>query len=160
MVARPEFIEAVEEALQRRGRTVVRIQGRSMYPMIRNGSCVEVQPTAYDELRIGDLVVFTDGRGLVCHRLIKKAHRLCILKGDTNLWADPPVAWTQVLGRVTRLIENEGDDGLRIHPIDTPEYCRQAALRARFSYPLSLYYTLLHTLGGCRWWARSKKNSE
>lgn len=156
MVAKPEFIEAVEEALQRRGRTVVRIQGRSMYPMIRNGSCVEVQPTAYDELRIGDLVVFSDGRGLVCHRLIKKSHRLCILKGDTNLWADPPVAWSQVLGRVTRLVDSD----LRIHPIDTPEHHRRAALCARFTYPMALYYTLLHAFGGCRWWSRNRKNSQ
>lgn len=138
------------EALQRRGRTVVRVRGRSMYPMLRNGMRVEVQPTAYDELTIGDLVVFCDGRGIVCHRLIRKANRLCFLKGDTNLWADPPVIWCQVLGRVTCVI----DDSFRIHPIDTPVYRRRAACLARFTYPYALYYNILHTLGHCRWWAR------
>jgi hypothetical protein len=154
MVAKPDFTGAVEEALQRRGRTVVRIQGRSMYPILRHGMCVEVQPTTYDELRIGDLVVFTDGRGIVCHRLLKKSNQLCTLKGDTNLWADPPVVWSQVLGRVTRIVDND----LRIHPIDTPEYHRRAVRCARFSYLFSLYYTALHALGGCRWWSKQDRD--
>ncbi len=150
MAANPEFTEAVIEALQRRGRTVVRVQGRSMYPILRNGMRIEVQPVAYDELQPGDLVVFYDGRGIVCHRLIRKAHRLCYLKGDTNLWTDPPVVWSQVLGRVTRIV----DDEFRIHSIDTPRNRRRAAFLARFSYPYALYFNLLHALGRCRWWSR------
>ncbi len=150
MAANPDFTAAVLDALQRRGRTVVRVQGRSMYPALRNGTQVEVQPVAYDELEIGDLVVFTDGRGIVCHRLLRKAHRLCTLKGDTNLWADPPVIWPQVLGRVTRLI----DSNLRIRPLDTPRQRRRARWLARFSYPYALYFNLLRAFGRCRWWAR------
>ncbi|HZO87610.1 MAG TPA: S24/S26 family peptidase [Chthonomonadaceae bacterium] len=150
MAANPDFTEAVLEALRRRGRTVVRVQGRSMYPTLRNGTRVEVQPVAYDELAVGDLVVFYDGRGIVCHRLIRKAHRLCYLKGDTNLWADPPVVWSQVLGRVTRLI----DPQFRIRSLDTPRQRCLAALLARFSYPYALYFHLLRLLGRCRWWSR------
>jgi len=150
VAANPEFAEAVMEALRRRGRTVVRVQGRSMYPVLRNGARVEIQPVAYDELAIGDLVVFCDGRGIVCHRLIAKKHRLCYLKGDTNLWADPPVIWPQVLGRVTRLIDAE----FRIRSLDTPRQRKRAALLARFSYPYAIYFNLLRYLGRCRWWAR------
>jgi hypothetical protein len=150
MAANPEFAEAVMDALRRRGRTVVRVQGRSMFPILRNGMRVEVQPVAFDELRVGDLVVFYDGRGIVCHRLLRRANRLCYLKGDTNLWADPPVVWSQVLGRVNRLI----DDDFRIHAIDTPRHRRRAALLARFSYLYAVYFNLLHALGRCRWWAR------
>ena len=144
------------DALRRRGRTVVRVQGRSMYPILRNGTRVEVQPVAFDELEKGDLVVFYDGRGIVCHRLLRKANRLCYLKGDTNLWADPPVIWSQVLGRVTRLIDPE----YRIHPLDTPRNRRRAVLLARFSYPYALYYNLLYALGRCRWWARGIELSD
>lgn len=150
MAANPDFAGAVIEALQRRGRTVVRVQGRSMYPTLRNGTRIEVQPVAYDELAVGDLVVFYDGRGIVCHRLLKKAGRLCHLKGDTNLWADPPVVWSQVLGRVTRVV----DEDFRIHAIDTPRHRRRALLVARFSYVYALYYNFLHATGRCRWWAR------
>jgi signal peptidase I len=148
--AEPKFADAVVEALQRRGRTVVRVQGRSMYPTLRNGVRIVVHPVAYDELKTGDLVVVHDGRGIVCHRLIRKAHKLCYLKGDTNLWADPPVIWAQVLGRVTSLV----DDAFCIQPIDTPRHRRRAALLARLSYPYAAYFHLLHALGRCRWWSR------
>src|SRR5947207_15638009 len=107
MVAIAQYADAVVEALQRRGRTIVRVQGRSMFPALCNGMRLEVQPVAYDELKIGDLVVYHDGRGIICHRLIAKRLRLCYLKGDTNLWADPPVIWAQVLGRVTRVVDDK-----------------------------------------------------
>lgn len=150
MSARLDYAGEVIEALRHRGRTTIRVYGRSMYPTLRHGMRIVVQPTAYDELRIGDLVVFFDGRGIVCHRLVRKAQRLCFLKGDTNLWADPPVVWSQVLGRVTHRI----DDEFRILAIDTPVYRRQARRYARFSYFYALYYTLLHSAGRCRWWSR------
>jgi len=156
MAANPDFTAAVLEALQRRGRTVVRVCGRSMYPMLQNGMRVEVYPVAYDELRIGDLVVFHNGRSIVCHRLIRKVDRLLYTKGDTNLWADPPVIWAQVLGRVTRIV----DHNFRIYPIDTPRYRRRAAILARFSYPYAAYFNLLHALGRCRWWTRGIEWSE
>ncbi len=150
MAAKHDFTDAVREALSRRGRTVVAVHGRSMYPSLRHGTRVEVQPVAYDELQTGDLIVFTNGRVLICHRLIRKTRRLCFLKGDTNLWMDPPVIWAQVLGRVTRVI----DDDLHIHDIDTRRKRRIATLLARLSYPYAIYYNLLHFLGGCRWWSR------
>ena len=146
----PDFARAVQETLQRRGRAVVRVGGRSMYPILRNGARVEVQPVAYDELQSGDLIVFTDGRGIVCHRLIRRSRRLCYLKGDTNLWMDAPVVWSQILGRVTRVIDEE----YRIHPIETPRHRRRAALLARFSYFYALYFHLLHFAGRCSWWQR------
>lgn len=150
MSARPDYAEDVIDALRRRGRTTIRVYGRSMYPTLRHGMRIVVQPAAYDELMIGDLVVFYDGRGIVCHRLLRKAQRLCYLKGDTNLWSDPPVVWSQVLGRVTHLI----DDDFRILPFDTPARRRRARWHARLSYFYALYYTLLHSLGRCRWWSR------
>jgi hypothetical protein len=110
---------------------------------------LEVQPAAYEELRAGDLVVYYDGSGIICHRLIRKVDRLCLLKGDTNLFADPPVIWPQVLGRVTRII----DDDLRIHVLDSARARRQGALRARFSYLYALYLNALHVVGRCRWWS-------
>ncbi len=150
MVSRPETLDAVKEALTRRGRTVVAVQGRSMFPTLKHGTRVEVHPVAFDELRIGDLVVFSNGRTLICHRLIRKTRRLCFLKGDTNLWTDPPVIWGQVLGRVTRVIHED----LRIQSIDAPHQRLLAALLAHLSYPYAIYYNALHYFGACRWWAK------
>lgn len=140
-----------------------------MYPVLRHGVQVIVEPVAYDELTIGDMVVFYDGRGLVCHRLLRKANRRCYLKGDTNTWADPPVAWSQVLGRVTHIlasdtkynnIENSDikEKQKRTNPsaircIDIDSQRHRAVFIARFSYLYALYYNLLHAFGRCRWWA-------
>ncbi len=148
MVASAQCVTAVSQALKRRGRTIVRVHGRSMYPTLRNGVRLEVQPVAYDELRIGDLVVYHDGCGIICHRLIRRADRLCYLKGDTNLFADPPVIWAQVLGRVTRIIDGD----LTIHSIDSAGARRRGALLARFSYAYAFYLNTLHAFGKCRWW--------
>ena len=150
MVASARPAELVVEALHKRGRTIVRVRGRSMFPSLHHGMRLEVQPVAYDELKVGDLVVYHDGRGVICHRLIDKRMRLCYLKGDTNLWADPPVIWAQVIGRVTRVV----DKSLHLHSLDTPRSRRRGTLLARFSYAYSLYFNLLHALGRCHWWSR------
>lgn len=149
MAASAQHADVVSKALQGRGRTILRVHGRSMYPALRNGVRLEVQPVAYDELKRGDLVVFNNGNGIICHRLINKARRLCYLKGDTNLFSDPPVVWSQVLGRVTRVI----DDDLHIHSLDTPRERRRSAVLARCSYLYALYFNALHVLGRCRWWS-------
>ncbi len=150
MVAKVQYAEIVTQALVRRGRTVVRVFGRSMYPTLKNGMRVEVQPVEYDELRVGDIVVFNSGNGIICHRLLKKSNRLCHLKGDTNLHSDHPVIWAQVIGKVTRIV----DDNWRIFQLDTLSFRRKGALLARFSYLYALYYNLLHFAGRCSWWSR------
>lgn len=165
MAADPYSTYLVSEALRRRGRTRVRIEGHSMYPILRDGMQVIVEPVAYDELMVGDMVVFYDGRGLICHRLLKKrksrdnqrGDRHCYLKGDTNTRADPPVSWTQVLGRVTHIIA-DGDKADR-HPatlygeiyLDIARHRRRAHLIARFSYLYACYYHILHAFGRCQW---------
>ena len=160
MAANPDYTRSVVEALHQRGRTHIRIQGRSMYPVLRHGDQVIVEPVVYDELARGDMIVFYDKRGIVCHRLLRKRQRQCHLKGDTNIRTDPPIGWSQVLGRVTHVVENDG----AIRSIDLDPQRRHAAFVARFSYFYGLYYNLMHSLGHCRWWARptlpSKKDSE
>ena len=148
MTAVPDTARTVVEALRLHGRTVVRIHGRSMYPALRNGERVLVSPVAYDELVVGDLIVFHDGRGIICHRLIRKANHLLYMKGDTNLWADPPVLWSQALGRVTSTVDHD----LRLRALDTPRQQRRAILLAHGSYLVALYFHFLHFIGRCRWW--------
>lgn len=116
-----------------------------MQPAIPDGAYVEVRPVAFDELRIGDIVVFRYAGDVFCHRLIKKVGRRCILKGDTLLYADPPVVWEQVIGRVTTMIDNNA----RLIPLDSPGYRRRAALRARLTYLYALAYHARRTF--VRW---------
>jgi len=147
-VRSPETAHTVVEALRLHGRTVLRVHGRSMYPALRNGERVLISPVAYDELAVGDLIVFHDGHGLLCHRLIRRANGLLYMKGDTNLWADPPILWSQALGRVTSTVDHD----LGIRALDTPRQQRRAVLLAHGSYLVALYFHFLHFIGRCRWW--------
>src|SRR5438552_9256972 len=104
---RQDFPTWVSDTMRRRGRVVIRSRGRSMQPAIPDGACLEVRPVAFDELAVGDIVVYRYAGEVFCHRLIKKIGRRCILKGDTLLAADPPIVWDQVIGRVATLI-NDG----------------------------------------------------
>lgn len=137
-----DFPSFVRETLHRRGRVVIRSQGRSMQPAIADGACLEVRPVVFDELEAGDLVVYHAGGEVFCHRLIRKVGRECVLKGDALLTADPPVAWPQVIGRVAILIE--GDE--RLIPLDCPEQRRRARWSARMSYPRALWQRVRNAL--------------
>jgi hypothetical protein len=149
-VAKQDFASWVCETLRRRGRVVIPSRGRSMHPAIPDGAYVEVRPVAFDELAVGDIVVYAYAGEVFCHRLIKKIGRRCILKGDTLLCADPPVTWGQVIGRVTMMIV----DGSRLVPLDKPWQRRMAAWRARLSYPYALYYRLRGAMARCLHWNR------
>jgi hypothetical protein len=140
----------VMDTLKRRGRVVIRCQGRSMQPAIPDGASLEVRPVAFDELRIGDIVVFHYGGDVFCHRLIKKIGRRCILKGDTLLYADPPVLRDQIIGRVTTLIP----EGSRLIPLDTPRQRCLAVLLARATYPYALLFAAHRRLSRLLAWNR------
>lgn len=147
---RQDFPTWVTEQIRRRGRVVIRSRGRSMQPAIPDGAYLEVRTVAFDELAIGDIVVYRYAGEVFCHRLIKKTGRRCVLKGDTLLAADPPVVWDQVIGRVTTLI----NDGERLVPLDSPGRRRWAAWRARASYPYAILYQTRRLL--TRWLNRTR----
>ena len=150
MTAQPETTHNAREILIARGRAIVSVQGRSLFPPLRSGVRVEVQKAAWDELEPGDLIVYDNTEVLICHRLLRKSGRLLIVKGDTNLLADPPVLWAQTLGRVTRFI----DADLRLHALDALAYRRRAARMARWSYLLAFGYQARKRLDRWLWRTR------
>jgi hypothetical protein len=85
----------------------LRLEGRSMVPLVRPDDRVTIQPVSPDLLRCGDLVAVQAGRNLVVHRFVQSRtgpdgiRRLC-QKGDNSpAWSrvDPDA----VLGRVTAI---------------------------------------------------------
>ncbi|MBI4436449.1 MAG: signal peptidase I [Candidatus Omnitrophica bacterium] len=87
------------------------IEGFSMYPTLRVGDIVEVDPLTKETLEVGDLVVFQKEKKLICHRLVeifeKNGEAWIKTKGDTVEESDTPLALRQILGKVTR-IERDG----------------------------------------------------
>jgi signal peptidase len=84
--------------------------GQSMYPLIRNGNIVVIEPGSAAALNIGDIVFYRRPWGTyVVHRLIKKGKKAThlIMKGDNLTYYDEPVLAEQVMGRAIR-IESQG----------------------------------------------------
>jgi len=89
----------------------IRVKGRgsSMYPFVRTGDMLLIEPKKPDEFNIGDIIFYRRPTGVyVAHRLIKKnGTTTLITKGDNVPYYDEPVPIEQVLGRVVS-VERDG----------------------------------------------------
>ncbi len=95
--------------------TTVRFRpsGRSMYPSIREGELITVEPVRASDVKIADIVLFRSERGLIAHRVVDNRTQSSVLsphhfllRGDASLSCDQPVAAQQILGRVVRVERN------------------------------------------------------
>lgn len=82
----------------------LRISGRSMHPLIREGSSVSVEACDPAFLSIGDIVTCERDDFYVTHRVLwvmKRSNGTTVLtKGDNELIIDRPVSTDQILGKV------------------------------------------------------------
>ena len=74
--------------------------GDSMYPSIRSGDTLELEPADPADLRIGDVVLVRAQRGLTAHRIVAITPESVITRGDNCLRRDPSVPFSAVIGRV------------------------------------------------------------
>ena len=98
-----------------RGTTVrFRPSGRSMYPSIREGELITVEPVVASDVTLGDIVLYRSERGLIAHRVVGSSptqssvlspHHFFLL-GDASLSRDEPVVSEQILGRVVGVDRN------------------------------------------------------
>lgn len=77
----------------------------SMWPLLRAGDAVIVQPIQAATIRVGDVLVARRGAELITHRLIASEGEQWLLRGDNATFADTPVSRAACLGRVIA-IEN------------------------------------------------------
>ena len=98
-----------------RGTTVrFRPSGRSMYPSIREGELITVEPVAPRDVKLADIVLYRSERGLIAHRVVGSSPTQSsvlsphyFLRGDASLSCDQPVGAEQILGRVVG-VERDG----------------------------------------------------
>jgi len=91
--------------------------GNSQWPLIRDGSLVEITPAAERKPAEGDLVAYRSGDRVICHRLLRRrifdAREEYLMKGDSNPTADGWIQADSVLGRVARVNGRDLDLGWR-----------------------------------------------
>ena len=86
-----------------------RVEGDSMYPVIHSGDYVQVVPCPVSELRRGDVILASTGRGLTAHRIVRIEPERVVTRGDNSLRADPAIDKAQILGRVVEVEQITGD---------------------------------------------------
>ncbi len=101
----PYFDTMAQEILAQGKYLRCRVSGRSMYPFIKSGAIILVEPMTLARLKIGDIIFFRRPWGTyVAHRLIKKnGSGMLLTKGDSHYYYDALVNMEEVLGRVIQI---------------------------------------------------------
>src|ERR1051325_8211071 len=101
-----KLLMEIRSELLREGLSVrFRVGGRSMYPTIRNGELITVEPCAASEIRCGDIVFYRLRDGVLAHRVIRIESEASgawrfTTRGDSYRSSDAPVKAGDILGRV------------------------------------------------------------
>jgi signal peptidase I len=90
------------------GKTIrIKAHGYSMYPCIKPGSMILIEPLKEKGLPVaGEIIAIKRENGLIVHRLsriiIKNGITTYIARGDSNAYADDPVKIDKIAGRIVR----------------------------------------------------------
>jgi signal peptidase I len=97
------------------GKTIrIKAHGYSMYPCIRPGSLILIEPLNIKGIpRPGEIIAIRREAGLIVHRLIKIIKKndttYYIARGDSNAYADNLVKIDMIAGRIVRA-ESTGEN--------------------------------------------------
>jgi len=90
------------------GKTIrIKAHGYSMYPCIKPGSMILIEPLKEKGLPVqGEIIAIKRENGLIVHRLtriiIVNGVKTYIARGDSNAFADDPVKIDKIAGRIVR----------------------------------------------------------
>ena len=96
------------------GKTIrVKAEGISMYPSIKSGSVIFIEPFKQGAVPVtGEIIAWKRDSGIVVHRLIsiyrQKNQKYYVTRGDSSLAEDEPVLFEQIAGKVVRVENPEG----------------------------------------------------
>jgi signal peptidase I len=88
------------------GKTIrIKAHGYSMYPGIKPGSIILIEPVGKKGIPVpGEIIAVKRENGLVVHRLVrivtKNGVTGFIARGDSNAYADNPVSYDMIAGRI------------------------------------------------------------
>ena len=138
----------IADALKRRSRIALRVQGTSMLPWVRPQDIALIRQTPLENVRCGDIVLFRRENHLFVHRIVKKQGSLeaaqFLSKGDAHPAPDGILEEQELLGRVVRIYRH----GRRID-LDAPGqlalglFISQLSLHSRFWYPLARFLAIV-----------------
>jgi signal peptidase I len=97
----------IMEELLNGGEITLRVSGKSMHPLIRQGDSIRLEKCTPGTLAIGDIITFKKDGNYFTHRVLwktRKGNRIrLITKGDNEINPDPPVSPDHILGKVVTI---------------------------------------------------------
>ena len=109
-----KLLKEIGFTLLSEGKTIkVRAEGYSMYPSIRPGSVILIEPLENDEIPLkGEIIAWKRDSGLVVHRITgiieNDGKHFFITRGDSSLTYDETVPNESVAGRVVGIEDAHG----------------------------------------------------
>ena len=103
-----DIVKDIGLTLLSEGKTIrIKAHGYSMYPCIKPGSLILIEPLNIKGMpRPGEIVAVKREAGLIVHRLSgiinQNGVTLYIARGDSNAYPDKPVKIDKIAGRVVR----------------------------------------------------------
>lgn len=80
-----------------------KVIGNSMFPLLRKGDWIYVEPIDVKKLKIGDIILFHIQQRFVVHRIVKISNEYLVTKGDWSRFLDAPIFMDNVIGKVTAI---------------------------------------------------------
>lgn len=106
LISDKELIPIVYSALARGQRISMTVNGRSMFPFIRDGDVVELEPMIR-EPKIGDIVLVRFSEDWCpLHRLVAHSSSGWLLRGDNNSKSDGIVKSERLIGLLSKVYRN------------------------------------------------------
>lgn len=91
--------DLVIEALQASGFLRLKVRGNSMLPSLWPGDLTTIEAKDFSDIRAGDIILYCRDARFFIHRVCDKNSALTA-RGDCMPQADPPIAASEVLGKV------------------------------------------------------------
>jgi signal peptidase I len=135
-------------ALLSEGKSIrIKAHGYSMYPCIRPGSLMVIEPLKSGGLPVpGEIIAIRTENGFIIHRLYRiiKTDGIehYITRGDSNTFADDPVTIKNIAGRITGTVTPDED------PVDTEINTRPHYILNRIRVIILLKWMKLRRLMG------------
>ena len=87
------------------------ITSGSMWPSLKRGDLILIKGVENrDEVKVGDIVVYTNPKGFTIHRIVEIDGHSLVTKGDANNVKDTPITFDEIIGKPLYL----GEKPLRI----------------------------------------------
>lgn len=91
-------VNLISQTLNRNQSISFYATGNSMYPLIKNGQKIKINPGKFSQIKVGQIVAYRQENNIVVHQCLFKSTKYLVTYGLNNHFIDPPTISKQILG--------------------------------------------------------------